>query len=81
MAHKPPLGPDGKTARCHYCERILEATTSRSVLRATEDHVVPQWCGGRRTVWACWFCNHLKDAFLPSEFYAYIKANPLYWKR
>jgi len=78
---RPPMSSDGKGARCRYCERILEATTSKSLTRATRDHYWPQCRGGIVKVWACFQCNNLKGCLTPFEWANYMATHPDWWRR
>lgn len=69
----------GKGERCTYCDRVLEATGSRTRLEATRDHVVPKSRGGDRTVWACRLCNAIKGDMLPDEWAAFMADYPRWW--
>ena len=70
---------EGRTVKCPYCTRTLEGTQSISCVAATRDHVVPQSRGGVVVVWACFTCNNLKGDMLPSEWQAFMDANPFWW--
>lgn len=79
----------GKGKVCTYCRRTLEASTSHSKLAATRDHVIPKskWKVADRlpfgvvTVWACRQCNLLKGDKMPSEWEAFMVANPEWWRQ
>jgi 5-methylcytosine-specific restriction endonuclease McrA len=50
---------------CWYCgTQVKEHPNKRGVPcpdnRRTKDHLTPQCLGGKRTVVACWKCNHAK---------------------
>jgi len=78
---RPPLSSDGKGARCRYCGRMLEATTSKAATRATRDHYWPQSKGGKHKVWACFVCNHMKGDMHPTEWLTYMAEHPDWWRR
>ncbi len=78
---KPPLSSDGKNARCHWCDRVLNATTAKGPCRATRDHVYPAWRGGGYRVWCCFACNNLKGAMLPNEWRSFMAKNPEWWRK
>jgi hypothetical protein len=66
----------------------MKASTDRSLLAATRDHVIPRSKRGRngvayktRTVPCCRLCNGLKADMLPEEWTAFMLANPEWWTR
>jgi len=81
MGRRPPMSSNGRGAVCFYCERVLEATASRSRVAATRDHIHPKSKGGERKVWACRQCNLLKGDMTYEEWLAFMAAHPEWWKR
>lgn len=71
----------GKGERCTYCRRTMEASTARSLLAATRDHLVPQCMDGTVTVWCCYQCNSLKANLTPAQWTAFMLNNPEWWKK
>lgn len=67
---------------CHWCGCRLRDPADdpkrRSKHSATKDHVYPKSMGGKRTVWSCLRCNHLKGALLPIEWSRFRIAYPDY---
>ena len=78
---RAPLDDNGRPARCRYCDRILEPSGCGSRTAATRDHFMPKALGGRHTVWCCAECNHKKDLMHPEEWFAWMAANPNWWRR
>lgn len=70
----------GRGEKCWYCERTLMASTDRSALGATRDHLYPKSQGGNFRVWCCRACNCLKGNMLPGAWRAFREANPEWWK-
>jgi hypothetical protein len=77
----PPMTSNGRGATCRYCERRLEATSSRTKLAATRDHYRAKSQGGRFRVWCCRQCNHIKADMTPTEWKYFRLQNPEWWRK
>jgi hypothetical protein len=72
---------------CSYCWRktILPVDGKYSSLAATVDHVIPLSRGGDmrgdNAILACQACNNLKKDMMPSQWQAFMDANPEWWRR
>ncbi|MHB8272701.1 HNH endonuclease [Bradyrhizobium sp.] len=62
---------------CPYCQRQMDLRSFH--LEPTRDHVIPQSKGGRKTIICCRLCNSIKADMLPSQWEAYMAANPGWW--
>lgn len=66
---------------CCYCKRgPLLASTDRSNMAFTFDHIVPRVHGGWRRVPCCRLCNGLKGSLSPREWFWFIDNHPEYWR-
>ncbi len=65
--------------RCVHCDRVLEPPDSKSMTRATRDHLEPRAHGGERTALACWQCNQLKGSLPLEQWERWMFHNPLWW--
>lgn len=63
-----------------YCAYCLREMVTYSSTHPTRDHVMPRSRGGRRTVWSCIGCNHVKADMLPDEWLKFREDNPEWWK-
>lgn len=70
----------GRGERCAYCKRKLEASTAKSWLAATRDHVKPKSRGGTYTVWACKKCNAIKGSMAYRQWLDFMDHNPGWWR-
>jgi len=75
------MNTSGRGARCAYCERRLEASTSRGKLAATRDHYHPKSRGGTVRVWCCRQCNTIKADMTASQWLYFRRHNPEWWRR
>ena len=66
--------------KCYWCRREMNKPTSPGGLAATKDHVLSKSRGGTLKVDACRACNQLKGDMLPTEWAAFMKANPKWWQ-
>lgn len=69
---------------CTYCDRemIRRRVAFGKVhigLAKTKDHVFPQSRGGRKTVPACYACNHAKSDMPPDVWELFMADNPSWW--
>lgn len=78
---QPNMNTFGRGARCAYCERLLEASTSRGKLAATRDHVHPKSKGGNYRIWCCRQCNQIKADMTVTEWRYFRLHNPNWWRR
>lgn len=69
---------------CTYCNR--EMIRRRAAfgklhigLAKTKDHVFPYSRGGRKTVPACYACNHAKGDMSPDIWELFMADNPSWW--
>jgi hypothetical protein len=70
--------------RCTYCDRemIRRRVAFGKVhigLAKTKDHVFPYSRGGRKTVPACYACNHAKSDMPPEIWELFMADNPSWW--
>lgn len=70
----------GKGQRCAYCKRPMESSTTKSLLAATHDHLIPQCLDGTITVACCHQCNCLKANLTPAQWATFMLNNPEWWK-
>lgn len=76
--------PASPRQRCTYCDRemIRRRAAFGKVhigLAKTKDHVFPQSRGGRKTVPACYACNHAKSDMPPEIWELFMADNPSWW--
>lgn len=76
--------PTSSRQRCTYCDRemIRRRAAFGKVhigLAKTKDHVFPQSRGGRKTVPACYACNHAKSDMPPAIWELFMADNPSWW--
>ena len=77
---KPPKRAK-KGGFCCYCKRgPLLASTDRSNLSFTWDHINPRARGSGRKVPCCRKCNNLKGSLSPSDWFWFIDNHPGWWK-
>lgn len=62
---------------CAYCKRTMDPTSPD--LMPTRDHIHPRSKGGRRIVWACWTCNHMKGDMTLEQWTSLMAAHPRWW--
>lgn len=70
--------PPGEGDPCGYCRRTMVRGTETS---PTRDHYLPRSLGGTAIVMACYACNQQKGDMLPTEWDAFMAANPEWWRR
>lgn len=75
-----PFVSNGTGGRCHWCKRDLKATTDKSSMAATRDHVHPKSRGGELRVWACRACNNLKADMDEQEWLRFMRDNTDWWR-
>lgn len=62
---------------CAYCKRTMDIKDP--FLMPTRDHQHPRSLGGRKIVFACYACNHLKADMTMPEWEALMAAYPKWW--
>lgn len=78
------ITPKASRQRCTYCDREMirrRAALGKTHigLARTKDHVFPQSRGGRKTVPACYACNHAKADMAPEIWELFMADNPSWW--